>query len=545
MLSQANRGASMPALALLAVMLACGTTADAQSIRWTLASPAGAVKPSPRSGHAMVYDSARGVTVLFGGAVTGGLSGETWEWNGTAWTLRSPSGPAPSARSGHAMAFDSNRAVTVLFGGRDAAGIQGDTWEWDGTTWTIQPAGLAGPAGRTDHAMTFAPGGGGVVIFGGSDGTTVLGDLWTSDGSGWNQQSLAASAPGPRMGHAMCWDRQRSRLTIFGGNLPGGGNETWAYDGITWFRALTEVPAARQQPAMSFDTLRQVSVMFGAVPAGAADTREWDGSNWTLRRTAPGATAPAPRFAHAMVYDAARDVTVLFGGRLTGGTSSNETWQLAAHVPATTDLGVIGVGRISRTLPQAAGVTSWLRLELGWPVDGSSGGFLDIDTEGTVLNNHNDTCIGLYDAAGRLVAWDDNSGSLLLSALSFGTDSPVRPGSGDGLDFDGRDGLDLPAGTYFLGVTGFFSLFNPTSWDVINTSNASGTLVVNIWRAGAADCLADVVRDGTVDGGDFIAFINSFALGDATIDPTADVIADGTIEGNDFIAFINAFAAGC
>jgi fibronectin-binding autotransporter adhesin len=59
--------------------------------------------------------------------------------------------------------------------------------------------------------------------------------------------------------------------------------------------------------------------------------------------------------------------------------------------------------------------------------------------------------------------------------------------------------------------------------------------------------------DGTVDGSDFIAFINSFGIGDATVDPAADVAGggdngdqpDGTIDGNDFIAFINAFAIGC
>ncbi len=74
--------------------------------------------------------------------------------------------------------------------------------------------------------------------------------------------------------------------------------------------------------------------------------------------------------------------------------------------------------------------------------------------------------------------------------------------------------------------------------------------------------LADVVGsfgggtqcgDSTVDGSDFIAFINSFSIGDATIDPLADVAGagddglepDGTIDGSDFIAFINAFALGC
>ncbi len=59
--------------------------------------------------------------------------------------------------------------------------------------------------------------------------------------------------------------------------------------------------------------------------------------------------------------------------------------------------------------------------------------------------------------------------------------------------------------------------------------------------------------DGIVDGTDFIAFINSFAIGDTSIDALADIAGagpsndepDGTIDGGDFIAFINAFAVGC
>ena len=68
----------------------------------------------------------------------------------------------------------------------------------------------------------------------------------------------------------------------------------------------------------------------------------------------------------------------------------------------------------------------------------------------------------------------------------------------------------------------------------------------------APPCLADVNGDGTVDGSDFILFINSFAIGDAAVDPIADIVdgggvppGDGTIDGSDFIAFINAFSAGC
>ena len=66
----------------------------------------------------MAYDSARGVTVLFGGAngyYPPTLNDETWDWDGTARTQRTIVGP--SARFNHAMAYDTARAVTVLFGG--------------------------------------------------------------------------------------------------------------------------------------------------------------------------------------------------------------------------------------------------------------------------------------------------------------------------------------------------------------------------------------------------------------------------------------------
>jgi hypothetical protein len=116
---------------------------------------------------------------------------------------------------------------------------------------------------------------------------------------------------------------------------------------------------------------------------------------------------------------------------------------------------------------------------------------------------------------------------------------------------------------------------------LVNTSSASGVpLEFSITSAGLTEsygaaksepfgiyfavisvsgCAADVVGngvpvpDGIVDGNDFIAFINSFALGDVSLDATADVAGagpntdrpDGTIDGADFIAFINAFGGGC
>src|SRR4051794_8670618 len=72
--------------------------------------------PTERGQHAMAYDSARNVTVMFGGS---GLN-DTWELSGNTWIKRTPA-HAPSPRYGDAMTYDEARQQVVLFGG-DGAG---------------------------------------------------------------------------------------------------------------------------------------------------------------------------------------------------------------------------------------------------------------------------------------------------------------------------------------------------------------------------------------------------------------------------------------
>lgn len=78
-------------------------------------------RPSKRTWHSMAFDSWRGVSVLFGGRYQppGGASitlGDTWEWTGGDWVERLPSvSPPPTYRA--AMIFDSRRGVVVLWGG--------------------------------------------------------------------------------------------------------------------------------------------------------------------------------------------------------------------------------------------------------------------------------------------------------------------------------------------------------------------------------------------------------------------------------------------
>src|SRR5262245_23099562 len=132
---------------LLASAAASGARADAS---WT-----GPLLVPKTSRHAIAYDDARQVVVLFGGtSVQEGTANrsDTWEWDGNRWNQRRPA-TSPVARTFHAMAYDGARQRTVLFGGTYFDSLVGDivygsdTWTWDGTNWSqIAPA--VAPTGR-------------------------------------------------------------------------------------------------------------------------------------------------------------------------------------------------------------------------------------------------------------------------------------------------------------------------------------------------------------------------------------------------------------
>jgi hypothetical protein len=134
--------------------------------------------PPTRWIQRMAYDSDRGVTVMFGGVRPTGLLSDTWEWDGSAWNEVVI--PGPQARYGHAMAYDPDRQVVVLFGGQFGSdfgeGVLGDTWEYDGSAWTQAP--ISGPSARTFVKMVYDSNRRRMVLFGGYDGTQMVADTW-------------------------------------------------------------------------------------------------------------------------------------------------------------------------------------------------------------------------------------------------------------------------------------------------------------------------------------------------------------------------------
>jgi hypothetical protein len=150
---------------------------------WTLKAVG---NPGPRSGHQMIYDSWRGRCVLYGKANENSLHArETWEWDGVVWTLADSNGPP--VWEGLAMAFDSKRGVTVLFGGvRLSDGrMSDDTWEWNGAVWTLVSDSGIDPRGH--GAMVFEPDRTqAVFMFGGQDnlpGSQPIPGLWYRRGA--------------------------------------------------------------------------------------------------------------------------------------------------------------------------------------------------------------------------------------------------------------------------------------------------------------------------------------------------------------------------
>jgi hypothetical protein len=179
--------------------------------------------------HALAFDGARGRAVMFGGMVSAPerLVAETWEWDGSDWTLRQPS-HSPSARERAAMVWDEVSGRVVLFGGAAGALPLGDTWMWDGIDWRML-APPTSPPPRSRHALVWDAARRRAVLIGGlGQNDTPFGDTWEWDGFTWSQR-MPLFSPEPRHGYALVYDAVRERVLLSGGSARGWLGDTWEY----------------------------------------------------------------------------------------------------------------------------------------------------------------------------------------------------------------------------------------------------------------------------------------------------------------------------
>jgi modification target Cys-rich repeat protein len=207
---------------------------DGTAETWTMKGPG----PNPsRWGHAMAYHAGLHRIVLFGGSYRHPTLGDgdlfdIWEYDGAAdsWVNKTyPLPPAwPRARRGHALCYDTARAVTVLYGGevQVLSGPAADLWEWDSTTNLFTdrtPPSLPPrwPGPRAWHGMAYT--GGKVLLYGGA-----LPNFWEWDGEAGTWRDLSPPVPGawppPRERNPLAWDGDRRVLVLSGGTMMVGSN---------------------------------------------------------------------------------------------------------------------------------------------------------------------------------------------------------------------------------------------------------------------------------------------------------------------------------
>ena len=282
-------------LSVVAILMASPPQGQAQ----------GVTGPSPRSGSAAAYDARRGVVVLYGGdegVRPGGFLDDTWQWDGDEWSLQPIGGAIPLV--GHAMAYDTSRGVSVMY---NVFSI----WERGAGEWVFRDSTrLTNGLGATlvyDSARSIS------ILHGGLPTYPQPCGAGTEE---WNGVEWAHRPWGPanEWGHTAAFDTIRERMVVLNAEGCGvTGGETWEFDGVEWFLRAASGPASWWFSSMAFDSARGVCVLFGgSLRSGqlVADTWEWDGQRWALVAT----TGPSPRYGHVMAYDSARGVTVLFGG---------------------------------------------------------------------------------------------------------------------------------------------------------------------------------------------------------------------------------------
>lgn len=287
---------------MVAGIAACAAPVSSQSLGSWVELPA-AVRPVARKAHCMVYDAARGETVMFGGE-SGNYLNDTWVFGSNGW-VQKLSATSPSPRRSAAMAYDPDRQCVVLFGGYDGNDFD-DIWEWDGVSWTQVANGVPGVAGFGSAAYDPLQGG---VFF--SRNTSNL--LW----NGVSANVVSVAQPMGNQGQ-MVFDASA------GGVLRKSGKDTlvfsvpqgWQQVGFTRTFS-TAFYAIGHDPIRNRIFLQGGTGQVGSSTGGLPGlTWQWVGGLWAR----VSGVSPA-LVSHAIVFDFTRDTFVMFGGNSTAGLS--------------------------------------------------------------------------------------------------------------------------------------------------------------------------------------------------------------------------------
>ena len=310
---------------------------------WTDLKPSGSL-PAARYGSLMVYDPAKGAVVLFGGAETGRAFKDTWAYDPAtnAWTDLKPAGGLPPARAYHAMVYDSAGGKVILFGGTDDNDVGlSDTWAYDpaANTWTnSQPRWQLAPRPLWSlHGVRLSHRQGDSLRRMGAD-DAIFNDTWAYDPATntWSELHPAGTLPTGRAYFGMAYDSVTGKVFLFGGMGSGGDkkfDDTWAYDPAanSWtdLKPTGASPSIRCCHFMVYNSATGKVLLFGGLSDDRRafnDTWAYDPAANTWASLQPTGSTPPARTAHRMAYDSETGMVFLFGGYGYDSALLNDTW---------------------------------------------------------------------------------------------------------------------------------------------------------------------------------------------------------------------------
>ncbi|MFO0830921.1 MAG: choice-of-anchor X domain-containing protein [Phycisphaerales bacterium] len=215
-------------------------------------------------------------------------------------------------------------------------------------------------------------------------------------------------------------------------------------------------------------------------------------------------TTPVGTFATTVTASDAELRSATGSANLTVGSVTNLGALTGASAVLQADDSAIGVGEIR-----------WFSFSLPCDVNAANTHYFDLDTDGSVIS---DTELALYDAAGTMLATDDDGGTGLKSLLTFGTGSGALY---DGIAANGVDGAVLAAGNYYLAVGEYNSTF--ANGFVVTGGDAAGTFDINLHTNLSCGPVCDSIDfnhdDLFPDTADIDDFLSVFSGGPCSNDP--------------------------
>ena len=298
--------------------------------------------PSPRLGEYMAYDYTDGYILLFGGGPYLTLNGslyyhDTWKFQNGTWTELHPA-VYPSARGLGGMVYDSADGYLLMFGGMSSqTDIHSDTWTYAGGVWHNITSSLSvAPPPLLAPVMAYDPPASEVLVFGGATpeaGYEFGQDLsvtWTFSHGVWrNVSATSGTPPDGRILASMGYDSAQGFLVLFGGwNTSTGAlyGDTWLYsDGHWTIYFASPTPSQHIIGATAISTTPSAGLLFFGGIVGNYSAYWATNATWTFGPPPQNATvtvsAPTPFIVSFQIAPASCHMAYFNGTQVLSGSS--------------------------------------------------------------------------------------------------------------------------------------------------------------------------------------------------------------------------------